>query len=51
VHARRKDSVGVLGPVYLTSYKGLAFTAKSRDPIPLPSGAEVVEAEKIWIPG
>lgn len=36
---------------YLTSYKGLAFFTKSRDPLPLPGGAEVVEAKTIWIPG
>lgn len=36
---------------YLTSYKGLAFFTKSRDPLPLPGGAEVVEAKTIWVPG
>jgi hypothetical protein len=36
---------------YLTSYKGLAFFTKSRDPLPLPGGAEVIEARTIWIPG
>lgn len=36
---------------YVTSYKGLAFFTKSRDPLPLPGGAEVVEARTIWIPG
>ena len=36
---------------YLTSYKGLAFFTKSRDPLPLPGGAEVVEAKAISIPG
>jgi hypothetical protein len=36
---------------YLTSYKGLAFFAKSATPIPVPSGAEIVEAGWIWIPG
>ncbi len=36
---------------YLTSYKGLAFFAKSRAPISLPRGTEVVQAKKIWIPG
>lgn len=35
---------------YLTSYKGLAFWTKSGTPLPLPSGAEVVEAKKIWVP-
>lgn len=36
---------------YLTSYKGFAFFTKADDPISLPKGAEVIVAEKIWIPG
>jgi hypothetical protein len=36
---------------YLTSYKGLAFFTKSPEPLALPSGCEVVQAKKIWIPG
>ena len=36
---------------YLTSYKGLAFFAQSAAPLPLPPGSELVEAQKIWIPG
>jgi hypothetical protein len=36
---------------YLSSYKGLAFFTKSPTPLSLPSGCEVVEARKIWIPG
>jgi hypothetical protein len=36
---------------YLSSYKGLAFFTKSSAPLRLPSGCEVVLAEKIWIPG
>jgi hypothetical protein len=36
---------------YLTSYKGLAFFTKSATPLPLPKAAEVVVADKIWIPG
>ena len=36
---------------YLMSYKGLAFYTKADDPISLPAGAEVIVAEKIWIPG
>jgi hypothetical protein len=35
---------------YLISYKGLAFFTKSKTPLELPSGAEVVEAGRIWIP-
>jgi len=36
---------------YLSSYKGLAFFAKSSTPLNLPGDAEVVQCEKIWIPG
>ena len=36
---------------YLVSYKGLAFYTKADDPISLPATAEVIVAEKIWIPG
>ena len=36
---------------YLTSYKGLAFYAKSSAPIDLPPGCELVEAATIWVPG
>jgi hypothetical protein len=36
---------------YLVSYKGLAFFTKSANPLALPSGAEVVSAGRIWIPG
>ncbi len=36
---------------YLSSYKGLAFFAKSSAPLNLPGDAEVVQCEKIWIPG
>ena len=36
---------------YLTSYKGLIFFTKSRTPLRLPVGAEIVNAKKIWIPG
>ncbi|HYW73019.1 MAG TPA: hypothetical protein VE961_18475 [Pyrinomonadaceae bacterium] len=36
---------------YLTSYKGFAFFARADEQIPLPSTAEVIVAEKIWIPG
>ncbi len=35
---------------YLTSFRGFVFYAKSSDPLPLPSRAEVLEAKKIWIP-
>jgi ABC-type branched-subunit amino acid transport system substrate-binding protein len=38
------------GYQYLASYKGLAFFTKSPDPLPLPPGAEIVEAGSIWIP-
>jgi hypothetical protein len=36
---------------YLSSYKGLAFFTKSKTPLDLPSGCEVVLARAIWIPG
>jgi hypothetical protein len=36
---------------YLTSYKGFAFFTKSAEQISLPSAAEVIVADKIWIPG
>jgi hypothetical protein len=36
---------------YLTSYKGLAFFAKSPEPLHLPSDTELVVSDKIWIPG
>ncbi len=35
---------------YLTSYKGLAFFAKSDTPLNLPRDTELVQAKKIWIP-
>jgi hypothetical protein len=36
---------------YLVSFKGLAFYTKSGTVLPLPAGAEVVKAGRIWIPG
>lgn len=36
---------------YLTSYKGLAFFTKSSEPLNLPSDAELIVSDKIWIPG
>jgi len=36
---------------YLMGYKGLAFFTKSPDPLLLPTGAEVIAADGIWIPG
>ncbi len=35
---------------YLTGYKGLVFYCKSPTPLELPSMAEVISADKIWIP-
>ena len=35
---------------YLISYKGFAFFTKTSDQIDLPRSAEVIIAEKIWIP-
>jgi len=36
---------------YLMSYKGLTFFTKSAAPLPLPGGAELVNAGRIWTPG
>ena len=36
---------------YLVTYKGLAFFTKSSTEIALPPGAEIVAADRIWIPG
>ena len=36
---------------YLTSYKGLTFYTKSGEQIDLPKSAEIIVADKIWIPG
>ena len=36
---------------HLTSYKGLGFYCKADQPLKLPPGAEVVEAQSIWLPG
>lgn len=36
---------------YLTSYKGLAFYTKSDAPLHLVGGTELIQANKIWIPG
>jgi len=35
---------------YLAAYRGLIFTCSSTDAISLPSDAETVESEKIWVP-
>jgi hypothetical protein len=35
---------------YFVSYKGFAFYTKSAAALILPSDAEVIEAEKIWVP-
>ena len=35
---------------YLTSFKGFVFFTKSSHPLPLPGRAEVLEAQKIWVP-
>jgi hypothetical protein len=37
--------------LYLSSYKGLAFFTKSPEELSLPSGSELIQARKIWIPG
>ena len=35
---------------YLSSYKGLAFFTKSPTELMLPGSAEIIQAQKIWIP-
>ncbi len=35
---------------YLMGYRGLTFYTKSRDPLSLPRGTEVVLAGSIWMP-
>ena len=35
---------------YMTSYRGLAFYTKSRQPVGLPAGTELIAAESIWVP-
>lgn len=36
---------------YLSSYKGLAFFTKSATLLELPPDSEIIESQKIWIPG
>jgi hypothetical protein len=36
---------------YIMSYKGLSFFTKSPTLLQLPSGAELVTADSIWMPG
>jgi len=35
---------------YLMGYEGLAFYTSSREELLIPSGCQVVEAQRIWIP-
>jgi hypothetical protein len=37
--------------MYLTSYRGLAFFTKSPTRLMLPRQCEIINAQKIWIPG
>lgn len=37
--------------LYLTSYKGLAFFTESPTMLPLPANSEIIQSQKIWIPG
>lgn len=43
---------GVFGKkyYYLTSYKGLAFHAKSKTPLSLPGDIELIAAQAFWMP-
>ena len=36
---------------YLTSYRGLFFFTQASEPLALPGKAEIIAADKIWIPG
>jgi len=36
---------------YLTSYRGLFFFTSAPEKLALPSKAEIIAADKIWIPG
>jgi hypothetical protein len=36
---------------YLTSYKGFVFFTKASSPVPLPADAELIAANRIWVPG
>jgi hypothetical protein len=36
---------------YLTNYKGLFFYTSSPEQLILPGKAEIISAEKIWVPG
>ena len=35
---------------YLTTYKGLTFFTKAKDPIVIPDDADLLDAESIWVP-
>ncbi|MFP5236635.1 MAG: hypothetical protein ACLGSD_12095 [Acidobacteriota bacterium] len=56
--ARAKDPVVVMAEsgffktkfAYLTSYKGLDFYCLSDEALPLPGGAELITAGRIWVP-
>ena len=36
---------------YIFSYKGMCFYTKSKEPLYIKSKFDLIEAEKIWIPG
>jgi hypothetical protein len=55
--AKNSDPIVVQSPPgiftkhkYLTSYKGLFFYTKSRDPLIIPINIETINAKKIYIP-
>jgi hypothetical protein len=35
---------------YMTTYKGLAFYTRSKEPLALPHDAEMVAAKSLWMP-
>lgn len=36
---------------YMTSYRGLAFYCRPPDALTLPGHCQLIEAEKMWVPG
>jgi len=51
VRSERKGFFSGVTYQYLVSYKGFAFHTTTQEPMPLPPEAEIVDAQKIWVPG
>jgi hypothetical protein len=47
---RNQGGLGKRTFQYLTGYRGLVFHTKTQQRIHFPSGTEIIEARKIWIP-